>query len=81
MLVSIFLEERYRLNGRLEELATEKDDTFRLSTDSGNYLVKVSPPDEAEAVVALQTAAMRYLETTAPHLPVQPTQATMSRSG
>ncbi|MFJ4979914.1 phosphotransferase [Streptomyces coeruleorubidus] len=71
MLVSIFLEERYRLNGRLEELATEKDDTFRLSTDSGNYLVKVSPPDEAEAVVALQTAAMRYLETTAPHLPVQ----------
>ncbi|MFF5519920.1 phosphotransferase [Streptomyces coeruleorubidus] len=71
MLVSIFLEEHYRLNGRLEGLATEKDDTFRLSTDSGNYLVKVSPPDEAEAVVALQTAVMRYLETTAPHLPVQ----------
>ncbi|MER7407420.1 phosphotransferase [Streptomyces sp. NPDC000070] len=71
MLVSSFLEERYRLNGRLGRLATEKDDTFRLSTDSGDYLVKVSAPDEAEAVVALQTAAMRYLETTAPHLPVQ----------
>jgi Ser/Thr protein kinase RdoA (MazF antagonist) len=71
MPVSIFLEEHYRLNGRLERLATEKDDTFRLSTDTSDYLVKVSPPDEAKTVVALQTAAMRYLETTAPHLPVQ----------
>lgn len=71
MLVSSFLQGRYHLTGRLGRLATEKDDTFRLSTDSSNYLVKVSPPDEAEAVVALQTAAMRYLETTAGHLPVQ----------
>ncbi|MFJ8719436.1 phosphotransferase [Streptomyces violaceus] len=71
MLVSIFLQEHYRLTGRLGRLATEKDDTFRLRTDSSSYLVKVSPPDEAEAVVALQTAAMRYLESTAPHLPVQ----------
>ncbi|MFJ8470221.1 phosphotransferase [Streptomyces swartbergensis] len=71
MLVSLFLQEHYRLTGRLGRLATEKDDTFRLSTHSGDYLVKVSPPDEAEAVVALQTAAMRHLESTAPHLPVQ----------
>ncbi|WP_199924041.1 phosphotransferase [Streptomyces scabiei] len=71
VLVSILLEEHYRLTGRLGRLATEKDDTFRLNTDASNYLVKVSPPEEAEAVVALQTAAMRYLETTAPHLPVQ----------
>ncbi|GGY17610.1 phosphotransferase [Streptomyces djakartensis] len=70
-LVSDLLEEHYRLTGGLGRLATEKDDTFRLGTDSGDYLVKVSPPDEAEAVVALQTAAMRHLETTAPHLPVQ----------
>ncbi|MFI1508810.1 phosphotransferase [Streptomyces sp. NPDC020597] len=70
-LVSLLLEEHYRLTGRLARLATEKDDTFRLSTDSSNYLVKVSPPDEVEAVVALQTAAMRYLETAAAHLPVQ----------
>ncbi|MFG2471459.1 phosphotransferase [Streptomyces canus] len=77
MLVRNFLEEHYRLNGRLERVATEKDDTFRLSTDSSDYLVKVSPPDEAEAVVALQTAAMRYLETTAPHLPVQRVKLTV----
>ncbi|MER7897690.1 phosphotransferase [Streptomyces sp. NPDC096046] len=71
MLVSIFLERHYRLSGRFQRLATEKDDTFKLSTESSTCLVKVSPPEEAEAVVALQTAAMRYLESTAPHLPVQ----------
>jgi Ser/Thr protein kinase RdoA (MazF antagonist) len=71
MLVSILLEKHYRLGGRFERLATEKDDTFRLSTESSTYLVKVSTPEEAEPVVALQTAAMRHLESTAPHLPVQ----------
>jgi Ser/Thr protein kinase RdoA (MazF antagonist) len=71
MLVSILLEEHYHLSGRLERLATEKDDTFRLRTESSSCLVKVSPPDEADSVVALQTAAMRYLESTAAHLPVQ----------
>ncbi|MFF9033799.1 phosphotransferase [Streptomyces iakyrus] len=77
MLVSIFLEKHYRLSGRFERLATEKDDTFRLSTESSTYLVKVSPPEEADAVVALQTAAMRYLESTAPHLPVQRVKLTI----
>ncbi|MEU1575514.1 phosphotransferase [Streptomyces collinus] len=71
MLVSIFLEKHYGLNGRLGRLATEKDDTFRLRTDTSDHLVKVSPPDEAEAVVDLQTAAMRFLESAAPQLPIQ----------
>jgi Ser/Thr protein kinase RdoA (MazF antagonist) len=71
VLVSIFLAKHYDLNGRLGRLATEKDDTFRLRTDAGDYLVKVSPPDEAEAVVDFQTAAMRFLESAAPQLPIQ----------
>ncbi|MER7408590.1 phosphotransferase [Streptomyces sp. NPDC000070] len=71
VLVSIFLEKHYHLNGRLGRLTTEKDDTFRLRTEANDYLVKVSPPDEAEAVVEFQTAAMRFLESAAPHLPVQ----------
>ncbi|MGX1471748.1 UNVERIFIED_CONTAM: hydroxylysine kinase [Streptomyces canus] len=70
-LVSILLDRHYRLDGRLGRLATEKDDTFKLQTDASDYLVKVSPPDEAEAVVHLQTAAMRFLESAAPQLPVQ----------
>jgi hydroxylysine kinase len=71
VLTSIFLEKHYHLNGRLGRLATEKDDTFRLRTEAGDYLVKVSPSDEAEGVVDLQTAAMRFLESAAPQLPVQ----------
>lgn len=70
-LVGILLEQHYHLGGRLERLATEKDDTFILRTDSVDHLVKVSPPSEPEVVVALQTAAMRFLEGAAPQLPVQ----------
>ena len=70
-LVSLLLEEDYHLTGRLRPLPTEKDDTFTLRTESTDYLVKVSPPDEAQAVVGLQTAAMRFLEAAAAELPVQ----------
>ena len=77
--VSAWLEESYGLSGRLRSVATEKDDTFRLATDAGGYLVKVSPPDEPVAVVGLQTAAMRFLEDSAPDLPVQRVRLTTDR--
>lgn len=76
-LVEALLERHYQLRGRLERLATEKDDTFRLTTGSGDHLVKVSPPGENESVVDLQTAAMRFLEDTAPALPVQRVRLTV----
>jgi hydroxylysine kinase len=76
-MVDTLLARHYRLSGRLERLATEKDDTFRLRTDTADHLVKVSPPDEAVAVVALQTAVMRHLESTAPHLPTQRVEETV----
>ncbi|MGW1749479.1 phosphotransferase [Streptomyces sp. NPDC002092] len=69
--VDTLLARHYQLSGHLERLATEKDDTFRLRTGLADHLVKVSPPDEEVSVVALQTAAMRHLESEAPHLPVQ----------
>jgi hydroxylysine kinase len=71
------VEGEYGLVGRFHSVATEKDDTFRLKADSAGYLVKVSPPDEAEAVVGLQTSAMRFLEDTAPELPVQRVRLTV----
>jgi hydroxylysine kinase len=77
MLVRLLLEGHYHVSGDLEPLATEKDDTFRLRTDSADYLVKVSPPDEAQTVVALQTAVMRFLEVSAPGLPVQRVRLTV----
>ena len=69
--VSGLLDRHYVLTGRLQRLATEKDDTFRLRTEVTDYLVKVSAPDEAPEVVGLQTEAMRHLERAAPDLPVQ----------
>lgn len=71
VVVSRLLDRHYNLDGRLQTLATEKDDTFRLTTGTTDHLVKVSPPDEPQAVVGLQTAAMRFLERAAPGLPVQ----------
>ncbi len=76
-LVSNLLGEHYDLAGRLQPLATEKDDTFRLRADTAGYLVKVSPPDEPSSVVDLQTAAMRFLEAAAPELPVQRVRLTV----
>lgn len=75
--VSSLLQSRYQLTGALRTLATEKDDTFRLRTHSTDYLVKVSSPDETQAVVGLQTAAMRFLEGAAPELPVQRVELTV----
>jgi hydroxylysine kinase len=76
-LVSSLLEREYHLSGRLQSVATEKDDTFRLRTEETDYLVKVSPPDEAQSVVGLQTAAMRFLEGATPELPVQRVRLTV----
>jgi Ser/Thr protein kinase RdoA (MazF antagonist) len=71
------LDADHHLTGRLQPVATEKDDTFRLRTGATDYLVKVSPPDEAPSIVGLQTAAMRFLEETAPELPVQRVRLTV----
>jgi Ser/Thr protein kinase RdoA (MazF antagonist) len=78
--VDDLLARHYRLGGHLERLATEKDDTFRLRTGTDDHLVKVSPPDEPVAVVALQTAVMRHLEAEAPHLPTQRVKETVEGS-
>ena len=77
MVVGSILERHYHLTGRLQPLPTEKDDTFRLRTESTDHLVKVSSPDEAQAVVGLQTAAMRFLEGAAPELPIQRVKLTV----
>lgn len=76
-LVISLLDRHFDLAGRLEPVATEKDDTFRLRTRDAGYLVKVSPPDEPPSVVRLQTAAMRFLEAAAPELPVQRVRLTV----
>lgn len=69
--VKTVLSQRYGISGRLEDIATEKDETFKLhGTDGKNYLVKCSPSSEDPALIDLQTAAMLHLEQY-PELPVQ----------
>lgn len=70
------LARHYGLEGRLERLATEKDDTFRLRTGEGDFLVKVSSPLERLDDVDLQVSALLHLERSAPELPVQRVQRT-----
>ncbi|MCA0921589.1 phosphotransferase [Pseudooceanicola nanhaiensis] len=54
----------YGMEGSLDRLDTEKDDTFRLTTDQGRFILKVANPDEAESELDLQLAALRHLEET-----------------
>jgi hydroxylysine kinase len=65
------LASAYGLAGSLTTIATEKDDTYKLTTEHGCYLVKVAADDETAEDVDLQISAMQYLERTAPEQPVQ----------
>jgi len=70
-LVDRMLTQFYGFSGRLQHIATEKDDTFLLEAASAKYLVKISSPAEALPDIELQTAAMLHVRDTAPDLPVQ----------
>jgi hydroxylysine kinase len=76
-LVVAMLGRHYGLSGTLTRIATEKDDTFRLTTDGSTHLVKCSPSSEDPEIVDLQTAALDHLEISAPLLPVQRVQRTL----
>lgn len=71
-LIALLVTKHFGLDGRLERIATEKDDTFRLHTErGGDHLVKCSPSSEDPELVDLQSAAMVHLEMHHPELPVQ----------
>ena len=64
------LGRHFKLSGELTRIPTEKDDTFKLTTDTRPYLVKVAAADEDPAIVELQSSVMRFLGQSAPELPV-----------
>lgn len=70
-LVNELLVDEYGLAGDLTRINTEKDDTFRLDSDRGRFLVKIAPAAEDMSVVNLQSAAMVHLERHAPDIPAQ----------
>jgi Ser/Thr protein kinase RdoA (MazF antagonist) len=70
-LVEAELRRQYGLTGQLGRIPTEKDDTFRLTTDAGRFLVKIAPASESVQIVNLQSAVMLHLEKTGPAIPIQ----------
>lgn len=69
--VAELLATHYGLNGELHHIDTEKDTTYRLTTSTTSYLVKISPPDEPIPVVLCQTDVIDWVEKTDPTIPVQ----------
>jgi hydroxylysine kinase len=65
------LRRQYDLTGQLSRIPTEKDDTFRLTSDAGRFLVKVAPASESVRIVNLQSAVMLHLEKLRPAIPIQ----------
>lgn len=69
--VSAALRERYGLTGRLELLARERDDVYRLEPAIGPpQVVRVSAAAEPAESLALQNAALRTIARENPSLPV-----------
>jgi Ser/Thr protein kinase RdoA (MazF antagonist) len=63
--------ELYGMRGRLDRLASERDQTLLFAHDAGlRCILKIYHPGESEAVIAFQLDALRYLEAHAPDLPV-----------
>ena len=70
-LVAAEVRRLYGLTGRLTRIPTEKDDTFRLATLGGQFLVKIAPASESARIVNLQSAVMLHLENSAEPIPAQ----------
>lgn len=69
--VAAELRHQYGLTGRLSRIPTEKDDTFRLTTGGGTFLVKIAPASEGARTVNLQSAVMLHLERSVAGIPAQ----------
>jgi hydroxylysine kinase len=62
---------RFGIEGRAVRLATEKDDTFRISPVSGSrFILKVANPSENVPAIDLQVQLLDHIAAKAPELPV-----------
>jgi hydroxylysine kinase len=65
------LRDQFGLEAEATSLSSERDCNFRAQVKDGSHvLLKISNPAEDPSVTNLQTAALRYLESHAPSLPV-----------
>ncbi|HBF28618.1 aminotransferase [Rhizobium sp.] len=58
------LKEHYGLEGRLKELGSQQDRNFRIDTDAGRFVLKISRSNYAVQELEAQNAAMRHLAQT-----------------
>lgn len=56
---------------RLTRLDTERDDSFRVTTPAGDFVLKVAHPDDDPMHINLQTAALAFAAELEPALPLQ----------
>jgi len=69
--IAAFVRERYGIEGCVERLTGERDENFRLRTETGaGYVLKVSPPGESDLLTDLPVAVLLHLERTATSIPV-----------
>ena len=62
---------RFGVSGRASRLATEKDDTFRITpADGPRFILKVANPSENVAEIDLQVQLLDHIAASAPDLPV-----------
>ena len=58
---SVLLQEHWGIDATsLERLDTERDDSFRVRTTSGDFVLKVAHPSDSVRHIALQTAALQH---------------------
>lgn len=70
-LVEQIARKHFAVDGKACLLTGERDQNFRLSTDSGtDYIVKVTNPAEDPVVTDFQTQALLHIEHSNPTLPV-----------
>jgi len=55
------LREHYGLSGSLKRLATEKDDTFYVQTNSGDFVFKIGNPAEPWAEIDFQVKLLQHI--------------------
>jgi hydroxylysine kinase len=62
--------EHYGLTATAQRLSSERDQNFRLRTDGGDYVLKITNPAEDRAVTRLQTDALLHLAASEPSVPI-----------
>ncbi len=60
----------YGVFGSLTRFDTEKDDTFRVDTDQGSFVLKIANPDETYEEIDFQNSILKHIAIKDPQLPV-----------